>query len=47
MMLWRPDGVATAHEEWWAEDDDARAALADLDVPDLLVHRMGAADDRS
>jgi hypothetical protein len=47
MMLWRPDAVAEAHDEWWAVDDGTRAALVDLDVPDLLVHRKGSEDDRS
>jgi hypothetical protein len=47
MMLWRPDAVAEAHDEWWAVDDGTRAALADLDVPDLLVHRKGSEHDRS
>jgi hypothetical protein len=47
MMLWRPDAVAQAHDEWWAVDDGTRAALADLEVPDLLVHRKGSEDGRS
>jgi len=44
MMLWRPDGAPDDHDDWWALDDDTRATHADLDVPDLLVHRKGAQD---
>lgn len=47
MMLWRPDGTAAADDEWWAVDDDTRATLLDLDLPDLLVHRRGPADERA
>jgi hypothetical protein len=47
MMLWRPDHVPLDGDDWWAIDDDARASLSDLDVPDLLVHRKGPDDERS
>jgi hypothetical protein len=47
MMLWRPDGRGDLHDDWWAVDDGGRAILHDLDLPDLLVHQRGKADDRS
>ena len=47
MMLWQPDGTADAHDLWWAVDDGARAALPDLDIPDLLIYRKASQDDRS
>jgi hypothetical protein len=47
MMLWRPDHVAADDDEWWAVDDETRASLPDLDLPDLLVHRKGPDDERS
>jgi hypothetical protein len=47
MMLWRPDGCRLAHDEWWAVDDGTRESFPDLDVPDLLVYRKGADDERS
>jgi hypothetical protein len=45
-MLWQPDGVPVDDSHWWAADDGARAALPDLDIPDLLIYRKGADDDR-
>jgi hypothetical protein len=45
MMLWRPDGLASVHHDWWAIDDTTRARLADLDIPDLLVCRKGPDDE--
>jgi hypothetical protein len=47
MMLWRPDRNAAADDEWWAVDDRTRAVLTDLDLPDLLVHWRGSADERA
>jgi hypothetical protein len=47
MMLWQPDGTPGDDSPWWAADDGSRAALADLDIPDLLVHRNGTEDDHS
>lgn len=46
MMLWQPDGYGVDHDEWWAIDDGARVSLPDLDLPDLLVYRKGAEDER-
>lgn len=46
MMLWQPDGRPGDDSPWWAVDDGSRAALPDLDIPDLLIHRKGAEDDR-
>ncbi|MFI6172952.1 hypothetical protein ACIBCN_39670 [Nocardia sp. NPDC051052] len=39
MMLWQPDGTPDPHNDWWAVDDNVRAALPDLNVPDLFVYR--------
>ena len=47
MMLWQPDDIPGDGSPWWAVDDGSRVALPDLDIPDLLVHRKGAEDDRS
>jgi hypothetical protein len=47
MMLWRPDGRADNHEDWWAVDDGSRAVLPDLEIPDLLVYQREKVDDRS
>lgn len=47
MMLWEPDDTPGEGGPWWAVDDGSRVALPDLDIPDLLVHRKGAEDDRS
>jgi hypothetical protein len=47
MMLWRPDGRADTHDDWWAVDDGSRAVLPDIEIPDLLVHQRGKVDDRS
>jgi hypothetical protein len=47
MMLWQPDGAPNdGSSPWWAADDGSRAELPDLEIPDLLVHRKGAEDDR-
>jgi hypothetical protein len=45
MMLWQPDGDPRDDRSWWAVDDGCRAALPDLDIPDLLIHRKGTEDD--
>lgn len=47
MMLWQPDGVCGDDGLWWAVDDGSRVAFPDLDIPDLLVYRKGAENDRS
>jgi hypothetical protein len=47
MMLWRPDGQPSPHDDWWAVDDGTRGALPDLDVPDLLVYQRGRENDHS
>ncbi|VVJ21613.1 Uncharacterised protein [Amycolatopsis camponoti] len=45
LMLWRPDGLPTGSDDWWAVDDACRENAPDLDFPDLLLHRRGP-DDR-
>jgi hypothetical protein len=45
-MLWQPDGTPGDHNPWWAADDGSRAALPDLDIPDLLIYRKSTEDDR-
>lgn len=42
MMLWQPDETASTGDSWWAGDDGARAALPDLEIPDLLIYRKGS-----
>lgn len=39
LMLWRPDrDGGDVDGPWWAEDDETRADLDDLQIPDMLVH---------
>lgn len=45
LMLWRPDGSRSEHDDWWAVDDGTRAALPDLDIPDLILHRKDTDDE--
>jgi hypothetical protein len=47
LMLWRPDGVPDARDDWWAVDEGIRSGLPDLDIPDLLVYQKGIEDDHS